>query len=194
MTELNMVDHLGFGIGMIHRTQKQRFLPLPDFDLSDSEAVKVTIYGAEIDKNYTNLLMSQTELGLVDVLALDRVQKKQEISSETAQRLRRAKLIEGRKPNYRVSALVAEATNSKAEYIRNRSLDDTHYRQLITEMLSQFGSASRADINKLLWDKLGDHLDETQKRNKITNLLGKMRKEGVIFNAGTRRHPRWQLT
>ena len=74
-----------------------------------------------VDPAYSRLLIQKTDLPLADVLALDRVQKKLPIPDEAAARLRRGGLIEGRKPNYHVSATVAEATASKADYIRTRA-------------------------------------------------------------------------
>lgn len=193
MTELNMIDRLGYGIQQIHRSQVRRFLPLPDYDLSDPNMVRLTIYGAVLDTNYTELLMSRTDLPLADVLALDRVQKGQPVLPTAVQRLKRAHLIEGRKPHYHVSSVVAAAADTKADYIRTRAQDDAHYAKLITDYLEKFGAASRLDINKLLWPKLSDALDDQQKRNKITNLLSKMREEGIIRNSGSQQKPRWVL-
>jgi ATP-dependent DNA helicase RecG len=45
----------------------------------------------------------------------------------------------------------------------------------------------------LIEDKLSDALDHDQKANKISNLLTKMRRNGLIDNTGTRSHPTWQL-
>lgn len=41
-----------------------RTLPLPDYDLSGSNAVALTIYGAVIDDNYTEQLMKNGDLPL----------------------------------------------------------------------------------------------------------------------------------
>lgn len=156
--------------------------------------MKRTIYGAVIDTNYSEQLMEHTDLPLEDVLALDRVQKKMPISKEAAARLRRARLVEGRSPNLHVSSAIAAAAATKADYIRTRAQSDTHYAKLIMDYLTQFGGASRQEINDLLWDKLSDALDDEQKRNKVMNLLTKMRRNGQIHNAGTRTQPRWVLT
>ena len=114
---------------------------------------------------------SNNDLSLTDILALDRVQKKMLLPDETIKRLRRAKLIEGRKPNLHVSATVAKVTTSKADYILTRAQDDEFYVKLIIDYLDKFGKASREEINKLLWNKLSDALDDEQKTNKIANLL-----------------------
>jgi ATP-dependent DNA helicase RecG len=155
--------------------------------------VKLTIYGGVVDPAYSRLLIQKTGLPLVDVLALDRVQKKLPIPDEAVTRLRRAKLIEGRKPNFYVSAAVAEATANKVDYIRTRAQDDAFYAKLLTDYLEKFSQANRVEINKLLMDKLSETMDENQKRNKISNLLTRLRRQGVIANTGSDAAPCWRL-
>ena len=121
VTELNMIDHMGYGILDIYRRQRQRFLPLPDYDLSEPERVRLTIHGRVVDPAYSRLLMRETGLPLADVLALDRMQKRLPITDDAIRRLRRNHLIEGRRPNIHVSARIAAATASKADYIRTRT-------------------------------------------------------------------------
>jgi ATP-dependent DNA helicase RecG len=193
MAELNMIDTMGYGIHEIYKGQARRYFPMPDYDLSEVGAVKMTIYGGVVDPAYSRLLIQKTDLPLADVLALDRVQKKLPIPDEAATRLRRAGLIEGRKPNYFVSSEVARATASKADYIRTRAQDDEFYAKLLTDYLEKFGQADRAEINKLLQDKLSDALTEKQKANKISSLLTKLRRQGAIANAGSDTAPSWQL-
>ena len=193
MAELNMIDTMGYGIHRIHEEQRRRYFPMPDYDLSNGNSVCMTIYGGVVDPAYSRLLMENTGLQLFDVLALDRVQKQLPIPDETAQRLRRSRLIEGRKPNYHVSAAVAAATSTKADYIKNRSFDNHHYEEMITTYLKKFGSASRKEIDDLLWDKLSNALDEKQKKNKINNLISELRIKGEIANAASRASPDWRL-
>ncbi|MDR2189525.1 MAG: putative DNA binding domain-containing protein [Azonexus sp.] len=193
MAELNMIDTMGYGIRDMYRGQARRYFPLPDYDLSKPGVVRMTIYGGVVDMAYSRLLIQKTDLPLADVLALDRVQKKLPIPDEAAAHLRKAKLIEGRRPNYFVSAVVAAATGGKAEYIRNRRQDDAHYAKLITDYLSQFGQATRTEINTLLLSKLSDALTDEQKDNKVANLLTNLRRNGRICNAGSRGRPIWRL-
>jgi len=193
MTELNLIDHMGYGIHRMVQDQVRRFLPLPDYDLSDPGEVKLTISGAVIDEAYSRLLMVRTDLPLEDVLALDRVQKRLPITDEAVARLRKAKLIEGRRPHLHVSATVAAMTERKADYIRTRAQDDAHFGQLIIDYLNQYGGASRKEIDALLGKYLPDVLDATQQRSKVTNLLSKMRRDGRIHNVGTQQKPRWEL-
>lgn len=193
MANLNMIDTMGYGIHQMHIGQAKRFFPLPDYDLSEPNSVSVTIYGRVVDAAYSRVLIQKTNLPLDDILALDRVQKKLPIGDAEIKRLRRAKLIEGHKPNLHVSASVASATSSKAEYIHTRAQDDEFYAKLVMDYLSKFGSANRAEINKLLWEKLSNALDDGQKENRIRNLLKKMRETGKIENVGERKTPKWVI-
>ena len=194
MVELNMIDALGRGIRSIHAEQARRFFPMPDYDLEEAGAVKLTIYGKVIDPAYSRLLIQKTDLPLDEILALDRVQKKLPISNDMVKRLRRGKLIEGRKPNFHVSASVAAATSRKADYIRTRAQDDEFYAKLVTDYLEKFGRASRAELDNLLIEKMSEILVQEQKKRKVANLLTKLRRAEVIENIGTKRVPEWVLT
>lgn len=193
MAELNMIDTMGYGIHDMYRRQAQRFFPMPDYDLNEDSIVKLTIHGRVVDPAYTRMLIEKTDLAFTDVLALDRVQKKLPITDEMIKRLRRNGLIEGRKPNLHVSAIVAKATASKAEYIKTRTQDDDYYCKLIADYLNKFGRATREEINTLLMDKLSDALDVDQKSNKIGNLLTKLRRQRVIVNKGSNKKPSWEF-
>lgn len=193
MVELNMIDTMGYGIHEMHLGQAKRYLPMPDYDVTDPSRVRLTIYGSIVDPAYTRMLIKKTELSLQEILALDRVQKQLPLDKEMASRLRRAKLIEGRQPNLRVSAEIATATATKAQYIHTRGQDDAFYAKLVTDYLAKFGSASRQEIDTLLWDKLSDALDEPKKKAKVGNILTKLRRAGQIRNAGSRGAPEWRL-
>ena len=193
MVELNMIDAMGYGIHSMHKGQAERYFPMPDYDLSRPDAVRVTIHGGIVDPAYTRLLAQNTELPLSDILALDRVQKKLPLPDDIIKKLRRSGLIEGRKPNLHVSAAVATASATRADYIRTRAFDDGHYRKMITDYLGEFGKASRQEINQLLWNKLSDALDDKQKAAKIANLLTGLRRSGKIRNAASRKVPEWRL-
>ena len=147
-----------------------------------------------IDESYSQLLMVRTDLPLEDVLALDRVQKGLDISEKAARHLRRVGLIEGRKPHRRITPRVAAATGAMADYIRTRPQADAHYAALLTDFLRAQGHADRGDVEALLRPALSEALTEQQKATKITNLLTKLRRHGVIVNRGTRTKPRWELS
>ncbi|MCK4793228.1 MAG: transcriptional regulator, partial [Desulfobacteraceae bacterium] len=193
MVNLNMIDTMGYGIHHMFSEQRRRFFPMPDYDLSDPEKVRLTIHGRLIDENYTRMLTEARNLPLTTVILLDRVQKGHLIAKEEARRLRKQGLIEGRFPKLYVAARIAAATEDKATYIRHRSFDDAHYKQLILKYLSQYQEATRADMDRLLSGKLSDALNAGQKANKVRNLLQAMRREGKICNEGSKKKPKWIL-
>lgn len=193
MAEFNMIDTMGYGIHSMHTRQAKRYLPMPDYDLSETNVVRMTVYGDVVDIAYTDQLMQNTALSLTDILALDKIQKGHSLPDEKIKQLRRKKMIEGRKPNLHVSAALAAVTGKKADYIRNRAVDDVHYSRLIIEYIEKFGKASRREIDSFLFNKLSDTLDDNQKYNKISNLLTKMRRSGQIINTGSKKAPEWKI-
>ena len=193
MVNLNMIDTIGSGIRRMFLKQRARSFPLPDYDLGDPQRVAVRLTGQILDENYTRLLLSATDLELGDVMALDRVQKKQPINEDAFKRLKGRKLIEGRRPNLFVAAKVAAATGDKAAYIKNRAFDKAHYKSLVIAYLGEFQQASRTDIDQLLWKKLSDALTEKQRRHSVTNLLQEMKREQSIRPLGATRGARWEL-
>jgi len=194
MVQLNMIDTMGYGIRDMYRGQRLRYFPMPDYDLTETDTVKISIHGKIVDPVFSRLLIENSELPLDEVLALDRVQKQLPLDDEAMiRRLRKKRLVEGRKPNLYLSANVAAATESKEEYIHARGQDDEFYSKLVLDYLSNYGSATRTELNKLLWSKLSNALDDDQKDNKIANLLTRMRRAGKIRNVGSRRSSSWEI-
>lgn len=156
-------------------------------DLKEPGRVKVRIIGKVMDEKYTRMLMNRSDLELADVILLDKVQKGRPLSDEEFRSLKAKRLIEGRRPNVFVSAEVAAATESKADYIKKRAFDKAHYKKMVAAYLEKFGEAKRKDVNKLLLGKLSDALNEKQKRVFIMNLLQEMRRERAIVPVGAQR-------
>ncbi len=193
MVNLNMIDTIGSGIKRMFIKQKERFFPLPDFELSDPTKVVVKIAGRIWDENYTKLLMSKTDLDLKTVVLLDRVQKSLPITEEEIKKLKKLGLIEGRKPNLYISASIAKVTGDKTSYIKLRGFKDEHYKKMILEYLDKYTTANKQDIDKLILDILPDILDENKKSNKVRNLVYAMSKrDKTIINTGTTRNPIWK--
>lgn len=182
MRNLNMIETEGGGIKKMFVNQRMRFFPMPEYDLSDGK-VRVTITGKVIDENFARILADNPNLGLEDIMLLDKVQKQKTITDDQLVYLRKHKFIEGRKPHFFLAHKVVSRTRStkmKSQYIKNRSFDDEYFMKLIVEYLKKFGKASRKDINELLMDKLSDVLDSTQKRHKIDYQLKKLKDSGKI--------------
>lgn len=159
----------------------------------NADRVRLTLYGAQIDENYTELLMQRTDLALDDIFALDRVQKGLPIPSDAVKRLRQAKLIEGRVPRLHISASLASATGRTAEYMRVREIDDEHFMALLVEYIGKFEPVKRSDLNDFLWDKLHSSLSDSQKDNKVKHLLRKLKDRQQIEVVGEKRGAQWQI-
>ena len=89
MVNLYMIDTNSMGIPMMYQIQRDKCFPLPTYDLSIANRVRVTVYGKILDKNYTQLLHADTELNMRMVFLLDKVQKKEVISKESFKLLKR---------------------------------------------------------------------------------------------------------
>lgn len=191
MVNLNMIDSLGYGIHKMYKSQRKRYFPLPDYTKSTRDAVVLEIYGHTIDENYSKLLIEKKDdLSLTEVILLDKVQKKQEITDDGAKLLKKNELIEGRKPNYYISAKLAELTGQKANYTKNKGLDKEVYKGFIIKHIENHGFATREEIDTLLLNNLPDYMSDKQRKKKIENLLQEM--AGVsIINSGTRIKPKW---
>ncbi|RJQ23178.1 MAG: transcriptional regulator [Nitrospiraceae bacterium] len=191
MFNLKMVDTAGGGIRKMFNYQRERFFPMPEYDLS-RDKVKVTVIGKVLDIDYARVLAKKQGLSLDEIIMLDKVQKKKVLSETEIDHLRTKGLIEGRKPNFHISSDVAEKSNLKADYIKARGLKDDHFKKLILEYLDKYKQASKEDIDKLLLDILPGVLNEKQRKNKIHNLIYAMsRKDKTIINQGTNRRPKW---
>ena len=194
MVNLNLIDTQGGGIKRMFQTQRQRFFPLPDYDLSQPERVAVTIQGRILDERYTRLLMGRTDLDLGTIMLLDKVQKRQQITPDEHRRLKAAKLVEGRYPHLLVAAKVAAATGDKARHIRERGFNSQYYQDLIVALVTEHQPVLREDIDRLLLDKLPEVLTDAQKLDKIHNLISALaRKHRKIKNVGSRQYPKWVL-
>jgi len=194
MVSLDMIDAMGMGIKRMFIAQRNRFFPLPEYDFSQPDTVRMEIMGRLIDENYSRVLIEKADLDLGTVVALDRVQKHKPLLPNELKLLRSLKLVEGRAPNVFVASKIAALTGDKAQYIRTRAFDDAHYKKMILDYLAEYGSASRADFDRLLKGKLSDVLSEAQQATKIKNILAAMsRKDDTIFNHGPKKKPEWRL-
>ena len=195
MFNLKMVDTAGGGIKKMFTFQKERFFPLPDYELGD-EKVKVTVTGKVLDIEFARVLAKNPDLTLNEIIMLDKVQKRKPLNAIESEHLKRLGLIEGRKPNYYISSSVAAKTadiDLKAQYVKQRAFDDDHYRDMIIDYIRHYGSASRKEMDSLLLSKLPEILSAEQKSNKISNLLGSLRKRGKIKNIGQAKSPKYVL-
>ncbi len=194
MVKLNMIDTQAMGIRRVFRIQQEKFFPLPDYDFSAPRQISVTVYGKVLDENYSRVLFENPDFDLSTVYLIDRVQKHIPISKEAIKELRRLGVIEGKAPNIYVSAKVAESTDTKAQYVKNKGFDDEYYKKLIISYLETYEKGKKQDFIELLADKLPDTMDEKQKNSKVRNLLGSLKNEGrITTDSDNKRLANWIL-
>ena len=193
MVNIKMIDTQGYGIHKMFQSQKDRYLPMPDYDLSTSNEVVLNLPGTIIDKNYSLMLLANQNLTLTDAVLLDQVQKGHSIGSEAIAMLRKRKLIEGRLPHIYVSKNIAQAIDQKVEYSKHKGLADKKCEALLLDSLKDHGSLSKKEIEMLLWDVLSDQLDDKQKKTKVYNILRKLRESGKVVNKTIGNKSLWTL-
>ena len=181
MANIKMIDTEGFGIHKMFVSQKDRYLPMPDYDKSDNDTVVLTLPGTVIDENYSLLLLENSDIDLATTVLLDKVQKGKIISDDAIKMLRKKGLIEGRKPHLYVSRQVAKVTNKQIEYTLKKGFNDAECKEWILKALNDHKVLGRKQINELLWNKLPIDFTEEQKMAKIKNLLYKMHKNDEIW-------------
>jgi ATP-dependent DNA helicase RecG len=182
MKNLDMIETQGGGIRKVFNFQRERFFPMPDFDFSNDK-VKITITGKVLNEDFARILIKNPQLSLEDILLLDKVQKQKQIPEEEYKYLKKYKFIEGRKNNIFLSFKVVQPTNNeglKAEYIANKSFDDSHFKKMILEYIDKFGQTNRSAIDGLIIPKLSAILSDKQKKDKVTNFLSALRIDDKI--------------
>jgi ATP-dependent DNA helicase RecG len=194
MVELGLIDTIGSGIKRMYRTQRERYFPLPDFELkSNPGSVRVRIYGRELDTAFSRALLSGMDLTLEEVIALDRVQKRMPLSLDLIKPLRKRGLVEGRGTTVRISGAVAKASGREVSYTVDRGLDSQHYKALVVQLL-KLGPQARPKINQLLLDKLPGAVAPEKRAGYIKSLLRDMAREGVIETDGAKtKAAKWRL-
>lgn len=194
MVNLKMIDSQGYGIHNLFVRQKERFLPMPDYDGTDDSHVIMHMYGTVIDENYSLLLFANPNINLTETVLLDQVQRGKTISDDAIKMLRKKHLIEGRKPNLFVAKSIALQTDKKVEYSKHKGLVTKSCERLLIDTLKDHGALNRVEINELLWNVLSDQLSDKQKEDKIGNILKKLKNENIITNYRSGKLSEWSLT
>ncbi|SDC42692.1 ATP-dependent DNA helicase RecG [Succiniclasticum ruminis] len=182
MVKFHMIDTATSGIKKVFRIQKEKYFPLPDYDLTLPNQVSVTVYGKILNEQYTYILFNHPTLDLETVFLLDQVQKGngKKLPKEAIAFLKKHKLVEGQANNLYLSAEVAKTIDAKAQYIKNKAFNDQYYRDLIVEYLKKYKKGRKQNFRELLLDKLPDVLDDKKKDRKISTLLTTLRQKGII--------------
>ena len=195
MVKFDMIDTATSGIKKVYRIQRDKYFPMPDYDLTHGNEVGVLVYGKVLDDKYTQLLFANNDdLDMETVFLLDQVQKNKTISKECSDILRKKGLIEGRYPHIYVSFRVADIVGQKADYVHNRGLSEDVCKQLIIQALKTGPCSQKELLDILDRGALPAYMNENQKSKRVSYLLQKMKAEGIIYNVGSRNHAVWHLT
>jgi ATP-dependent DNA helicase RecG len=183
MVNLNMIDTVGSGIKKMFTIQRERFFPMPTYDISDENHTEVTIHGELINENYSRLLFKHPKLSLDDVITLDKVQKKMPVSERETQRLRDLKLVVDSASNLFITDSYPNATFND-------------YKKLILNFLKINGTATREDINNLIIPLLIEDEPIEKKQKKVSNIISKLAyTDKKIENISKSvRYPVWKLS
>ena len=197
MRELGMIDKLGSGVKTMYETQRKKYFPLPTYSyINDFDETRLEIYGKEIDKKFTEILINKGDMEFYKTIMLDKIQKNRgaEVDEDEARKLAKEKLIEGRRPNYILSTKVAEMLGREVEHTEKKGFSDDEISNFIIKHLKNFPNGqNRKQINDLVWKYLPGILNEKQKARKINYILYKLNKKNIIKNFGTDKIPLWKL-
>lgn len=179
MVNFDMIDTASSGIKRVFMIQRNKFFPMPDYNL-ENESVVVKVYGKVLNEEYTQLLFERPDLTIEDIVLLDKVQKHVKLPKGVVNSLREKKLVEGRVDNLIISAEVAQKLHQEVNYIKKSGLGETFYIEAVKKLIRTFGYATRKQVDDLLIEQLPTDMSDIQKKNKIRNLLQKMRNCGEI--------------
>lgn len=76
MSELGMIDTMGYGIYQMNKHQAETYHLLPDYDLSDSSKTVMTLYAFNPNYEYTRKIINNKNLSFEEISHLDKEQKK----------------------------------------------------------------------------------------------------------------------
>jgi len=181
MLNLKMIDTQGNGIHSMFVRQKERYLPMPEYDKRVVDKVILTIPGKVISQEYSELLMERNDIDLTTAVLLDKVQKNEPITDEAATLLRRKKLIEGRKPNYYIAKFIATAMNQQVDYSQKKGFTDEQCMALIINALKDHKKLTKSQVRELLSPLLSKSLTDDKITNKIDNILRNLRAATVVY-------------
>lgn len=187
MVHFNMIDTVGRGIKKIYMEQKNRFFPMPDYDIdNENSTVGVTIYGKMLDEKYSELLKSNNKLTLKECIWLDAVQKHRPITKQAIAHLKKRKLIEGRGSDLNISLGVARMTHQVGQYTKNKGLAFDTLKKLILQLAHNAGEDGfkRAEAFSFLENSLPDTKNQLGKQAYLGRILRKMAADELLKTDG----------
>lgn len=193
MVNVKMIDSQGYGIHNLFVRQKERYLPMPDYDGTTDTHVVMRLPGTVINENYSLMLLSNQNLTLTEAVLLDQLQKGKAVQDNAINRLRKKHLVEGRRPHFYIAKAVAHSTDQKVEYTKHKGLESKSCEAMLLDALRDHGTLTKTEIVKLLWNVLSDQLAEKQKMNRIEYILKKLKKSGEITNNSQGNTSEWSI-
>ena len=193
MVHFNMIDTVGRGIKKIYTLQRDRFFPMPDYDIDkENRMVGVTIYGKMIDEKYSAILKNKDKLSLKECVWLDAIQKHRPVTKEAIDHLRERKLIEGKGSNLSISLGVARMTRQVAHYTKNKGLAFEALKKLILQLAHNAGEDGfkRVDAFEALEQTLPSGKTNKAKQDYLGRILSKMAENGLLRIEGRK----WYIT
>ncbi len=209
MLNVRMLDQNAMGIRTICEKARERDMPLPTYDLSDPQRVRVDLSNHEINATYTHLLFAYPDLPILTVLALDKAQKGLPLSTDERDDLMTRGFIEEEggglclveprakrapSPGSHGAALEAAVPTRP---LSKRELDDL-IRQTIIDELATRGVASRVGLTNAVSRRLMNlgALDADLRPvdgKKIYRFLRSLEEAGVVRSEGNTRATKWML-
>ena len=195
MVEVKMIDTIGSGIKRIFDLQSKRYFPLPTYNLAQ-DTVEVELIGKILDIEYVKILSKYSDLSLLEIIVLDKIQKwrAKEVEKIAITDLKNKWLVEGRYPNIYFSWEISAKIWQHEIYVKNRPMHDDFYKQKIFEYIKRYHCINKDALRKLLLDMFPDFLDEKKKEAKIHNLIQSMKKPPYnLESVGPRRNANWVI-
>jgi len=190
MKSIGMIETYGGGIVRTMRVQKDRCLPLPEYNIRDG-SVSVQVYGKVLDRNFSMTMFVNKDMDIRTAFLLDRAQKGLPISKEQSEELFSKGFIGGKWPNIHTVPPVRGHAGNSSDIIE--TIREGGYEGCIVSLITKTGSANRKDIDELLVDMFPAKMTVDEKEVRIRNIIAKMSREGIIVNKGSRRAPNWVL-
>jgi len=182
MANLGLVDSEGGGIKRMFEIQRQRLFPLPDYDLSKPNVVKVTLHGRIIDERYSRLLMEREDLNLGQLFLIDQLQKGKDIGPKGHQRLEGFGFPIGRYPNIIPMSVAAQATPDQSDSTRYSDFSVEHYLEMIVNFVASNGPVSLEQIDRYMRDVLPSMWTDEDKKSEIRDFVQRLRQSNRIEN------------
>lgn len=184
MVNLNLSDSEGGGIKHMFEIQRKRSFPLPEYDLSRQDVVKVTLSGRMVDEQHSRLLIDREDLTLDQAFLIDQLQKGKDIGPNGYQRLENAGFPIGKYPNIPRIPMAAQAVPDKWISFKYGDFTMEYYLDMVTDFVANKGPVSLDEVDKYIREMLPSMWGEEYKKSIISELVQQLRKLHRIEDHG----------